>query len=762
MRKVLLRLWNRGLGRAFWAGWGALTIAGLALVAVPMLGQPGYELSEALSLLLGLAGPLVVVPLGRAERAQAQPSALGAVAAATLTLWSTAALIFVAATAWTYASGPCNPFALAAFFPVLVLPTGLLAAAVGVALGAWTRRWWTALGLWLLVVLASALHTAWPLLLGPQVFAYNHLAGYLPGPLYDEVLHLPRALLLFRVGTVLLAVVAGGVAARGLCAPRWPRVALVAGLLFVALDALGPKAGFRQTDAALEQALGGRTETEHATIFHAQALTPEQRTRVADDVEFRISQVSAFFGGAPEGKVRVWWYPSAAEKQRLVGAEHTQFSKPWRREVHVNASAGPHGVLKHELVHALAAPWGSAPFGIAARLFGLSPHVGVIEGLAVAADDPADELTLHQWAAAMKQQGLLPDVRTLLSPQGFYAAPPSRAYASAGSFLRWLADTAGREKLRLLYREGDFAQVYGRPLADLVTDWERFLDAQPLDAQAVNQAFARFKGGSLFERPCAREVALELEAAANAEAPHGEHEHRVDAAPLTAIAHFERCRVLQPDEPAHALASLRWQAPVAPEETRQALAQLAAAHQEHPTVWADATLALASLEEERGAVDEARARLEVLLARDVSPSMNRTARVRLLGLATPGPVQQGVRAYFGRGSEAERLERLRAAFAQAPDSAPLAYLLGRKLWLAGQFQEAQGVLAVTATPPPEGWSTALAREAGRLRLESAALAGDCALALTLGAGLPPGSAAAAQGRDLLERCEFVARRQALR
>ena len=39
--------------------------------------------------------------------------------------------------------------------------------------------------------------------------------------------------------------------------------------------------------------------------------------------------------------------------ERLVGAAHTQFAKPWRREIHVNGLSFPHPVIKHELVHAM-------------------------------------------------------------------------------------------------------------------------------------------------------------------------------------------------------------------------------------------------------------------------------------------------------------------------------------------------------------------------------------------------------------------------
>ena len=104
------------------------------------------------------------------------------------------------------------------------------------------------------------------------------------------------------------------------------------------------------------------------------------------------------------------------------------------------------------------------------------------EGFAVAADDPIQgELTLHQWAAGMRRQKLAPDMRKLMGTEGFYQSAPSRAYTVAGSFLRFLADTYGAEKVRVLYAHADFQQAYGRPLNDLVTEWERYVDALPLD-----------------------------------------------------------------------------------------------------------------------------------------------------------------------------------------------------------------------------------------------------------------------------------------
>jgi TPR repeat protein len=187
----------------------------------------------------------------------------------------------------------------------------------------------------------------------------------------------------------------------------------------------------------------------------------------------------------------------------------------------------------------MAAPAGSGPFRVTTR-FGLWPLMGVIEGFAVAADDPIQgELTLHQWAAGMRRQKLAPDMRKLMGTEGFYQSAPARAYTVAGSFLRYLADTYGAEKVRGLYAYADFRQAYGRSLDDLVTEWERFLDALPLDEDAISRAFLRFRTGSLFTRTCAREVARIQQ--------HAQESLASD--PQEALELYRRAADLQPEEP---------------------------------------------------------------------------------------------------------------------------------------------------------------------------------------------------------------------
>jgi hypothetical protein len=350
MREVLFLM--RSLFASRHARWWVL-LASVALVCtfLPLLSAPGYELSAVLTLLIGLPG------LGLAVAASRRlPERLASTF--TLATWLLLAVI-PALTLAALRATPCDPFFNWAFAPVLLVPTALLAAALGSFIGRHTQHWWSSTLAVVGAILVSAASTCWPIVFGPQVFAFNHLGGYLPGPLYDEDLNVTSALLWFRLATVLLAL--------AFASRRWLFAAL-----FVLVELNGTQLGFRMNDETLAAELGGRVETPEFVLFYPRSYERAEVDRIVGDVKFRVRQNAEFFGGQP-AQVRVWWYPSAHEKQRLVGAAHTQFAKPWRHEVHVNALGFPHPVIKHELVHAMAAPWGGTPFGVPLS-------VGVVEG----------------------------------------------------------------------------------------------------------------------------------------------------------------------------------------------------------------------------------------------------------------------------------------------------------------------------------------------------------------------------------------------
>ncbi|MHB8872146.1 MAG: tetratricopeptide repeat protein [Myxococcaceae bacterium] len=771
MRQVLFR--TVGLLKRPWVAVCLLVVAGggAGLVFAPLFGVPGFELSLALSIGVGLLGGVVGVAAALQERRLLEgkdPRPKGALrsddAARSVSLAFGAALgaltlallpPLAAAVVFSLASTRCDPFAAIAFYPVLTLPSAAMAASVGTLCGFASRRpRWAGLS-YAVLVLGSLGFTVWPIVYGPQVFAFNHFLGYFPGPLYDEALFVGPSLLWFRAETLLavgcvLALTAvlldpktgqltrphvrvGSLAVLGLC-----------GFGVFTLEVRATSLGTRMSEGALTGRLGGIRESEHFVLVHSRGKPREEIDRFVRDLELRYLQLHTFLGGAPSGKIRVYLYRTAGEKLALVGAAHTQFAKPWRLELHVNDAGFPQPVLKHELMHVMAAPFGTGPFKVTAR-FGVWPVIGIIEGMAVAGDNPVDELTLHEWSAGMRRQKLMPDVRSLLAVRGFYRAPPARAYTAAGSFLRYLGETHGALKLTSLYARGDFQAAYGRSLDELAGEWERFLDELPLDAAGVNQAFARFRQGSLFSRPCAREVATLTAQAAET----------LPSDPERALSLYQRCAAIQPDEPSFALA----QATALTRAGRKGdaadlLKGLAATLKDQPSTQAEVQMALADLAYARGRVDESRAALEAVLAQDPRPSLDRTARVKLAAL---GPSASGaaVWSYFQPGADDVKLLVIREALAEDPRNALLSYLLGRRLEQGSAPRLALRYLSAALEGELPG---SVRKEALRLLVEAQYLAGDCAAVRTTVGQLPSYGAGFKAAADVFtERCDFEER-----
>jgi tetratricopeptide (TPR) repeat protein len=745
------------------AGGGSL------LVLAPLFGVPGFELGLALAIGVGLLGGGAGIAAAGQERrflTGAEPRPEGAtppafpVSAASQALGTALVLNvgvlvppFLAATLFALLTTRCDPFELVGFYPLLAVPSAVLASAAGVLCGFACQRPGRAGLAYGGLFLLSALPTAWPLLFGPQVFAFNHFLGHLPGPLYDEALTVTPALVWFRLETLLWAALLWLLTV--LCLDggagrlRRPRVGVgglvLLGLLVGSIGLLewnAPALGLRMTDAYLAERLGGVRETPHFVLHYPRGKEREDVDRLARDLEFRYAQLEKFLGVAPKERMRVWLYRSEEEKAALVGAGRTQYAKPWRLEMHINDRPFPHTSLHHELAHVMAAPVGGAPFGVTTQL-GVWPLMGVIEGYAVAADNPVQgELTLHQWAAGMRKQGLAPDVRKLVGPEGFYQSAPARAYTVVGSFLRYLADTYGAEKLRALYAHADFDAAYGRPLDALATEWEGYLDALPLDEAAVARAFQRFRTGSLFTRTCAREVARLQENARES----------LLSDPQEALTLYQRAATLQPEEPGYQLGQAAALDNLErPAEAAQVLATLAEQVKDRQALAADVAIARADIALRLGQSAEARAQLERVLTLAASPEATRTALVKLAALESPGRLTP-VQAYFRALREELRVVLLARALEASPKDAYLHYLLGRRLHASGAptlALEHLGRAMQGELPEP------IRREALRLVIESAYLAGDCgAVRHEVGALPDYGPAFRAIADEWVARCEF--------
>jgi hypothetical protein len=262
----------------------------------------------------------------------------------------------------------------------------------------------------------------------------------------------------------------------------------------------------------------------------------------------------------------------------------------------------------------------------------------------------------------MRRQALLPDMRSLLAAGGFWSSAPARAYVAAG--LPPLAPRdAGHGRFQRPLAHGDFSGVYGRSLEELVGEWQRMLDALPLDEGAVNRAFARFREPSLFQRPCVREVAdLLAEAKAVSKAQPG-----------LALRLLQRCAALQPEEPDHllALATLLRRLD-RPAEVREVLDRAASLAAGRPSLEAQVALARADLAWADDDTQTAGAALEQARSLHPGPDLERQAEVKRAALGDPR-IATDIRAFFDTPSDELRLHFLERARRRAPESAMVSY-----------------------------------------------------------------------------------------
>ena len=300
------------------------------------------------------------------------------------------------------------------------------------------------------------------------------------------------------------------VAARRRAPPGRSRAGLaVAGVALLAVAAVrveGARSGDLATRAGIDRILGGRLTGDRCDLHFPREKPAPDAERLFRDCEADVAEVAAALGVATPPVVKVWVHRSAEEKRRLVGAGRTEFTKPWLAEIQVLDAPGGPPALRHEIVHAVGGAVAGGPLGVPAR-FGVLVDAGLVEGLAVALEVPRGEWTVHEWARAMKDLGLLPPAARLVEPAGFFSAPAARAYGASGSFLAFLLERRGPEPVLRAYAGAPFAQAFGVPIELLESGWHSFLDTVPAPPGLSAAAEARFRPAGLLGRRCARETA---------------------------------------------------------------------------------------------------------------------------------------------------------------------------------------------------------------------------------------------------------------
>ena len=506
--------------------WGiAALLLHLPLCFFPLTQSPGYESALFSALFISLAaGQMAAVLPGRIQQQRAPfPGAQYTV----LRLYGMALKPAIALLALVAALGllntlrvpPCNLRIGAWFFLLMPVGAAFFSAALGLFWGLLAKPC-LAKYLWPLLWLAVLFLALLDFYYSAAVFVFHPFFGWFPGPLYDRAIDIPLALFFYRghnaAWIALMLLIAHGfidIAALRLRLrrPRWTKGQAGAAVTLLVLlclsHALAHRAGWRTRTAALAIALPQVTQAGPLILHFPAAAPPQFCAQTTADAAHSLRRIEDFFGIDVVEPVRVFFFHNAAHRKKLTGAGHTSVAKPWKSEAYVLMADIPHATLRHELVHAILAPYGEAPLGMPALFGRLIPAMGIVEGVAVAATEHAEmtPFTLEEWAAAMKRERLLPPP-SVLSGWGFYAADGGAAYTAAGAFVLFLRQQYAPDALLSLYRGAPMRQVTGKSMRELTEQWHKHLDGIPVSAALSVAAQYRFDRQPIVSARCVREV----------------------------------------------------------------------------------------------------------------------------------------------------------------------------------------------------------------------------------------------------------------
>ncbi|RYZ04495.1 MAG: tetratricopeptide repeat protein [Myxococcales bacterium] len=714
----------------------ALGVAALALGGIgfaPQFGGPGYESALAGGLVLPSIAAVATALL--VARARPQPfDALGRGVALGGVLAVVGALV---TTLHGLRVGFCDAplgYELWATGPG---PGAVMGGAWGAAAGLFALRFQRQRLVAVLAALAGPIGCIaigfWRFYTSPMVFGFDPFVGYFAGPLYDTVVDPGTRLFSYRIGTVAsllaFAALAWHVeltdAARFRLARRERRGIVVAGALAASLSLAitlsGPRLGHWHTRASIEEGLGRSLTVGRCTVAYSAGVPRVDAARVGDECVGHLPEIEGYLGAKGPEHVTVFLFASDGEKGAYMGASHTYIAKPWRAELYIQAAGFPHPTLGHELVHVVTGSFGPGPFRVAGPLGGLIPDPGRIEGIAVAASPGEDDdFTLLEWAKALLDLGLLPEMPDIFR-LGFLTKSHNAAYTVSGAFVSWFHDRYGADSVRGWYAGQPIEQVaQGKTLLALDREFRADLSKIQLRPELAAMAKARFDRPSIFGRVCPRRVDRDL---AIAEGRLGAGDTRGAREALQALLKLEpqntRARLglalCSVREGALDDAIQRYQA-LATDPRLSVLERAAAleARGDIQTMAERSADAMAAYREVSAldADEDRRRTMEVkTLAAGYGPRQGAALRALLIGDARLGPSWDEAAPLLG---------------AQAAAGDPLAqYLVGRNLWLHARPAAALNYLSAALDPTPAAlranqysWPPpySILREAMRLRV----------------------------------------------
>jgi hypothetical protein len=343
----------------------------------------------------------------------------------------------------------------------------------------------------------------------PQVYFYNPVFGFSPGTIYDEDLTVDRILVAYRLFNIAFFIIVYFLSYNLREKKRIIKVAIIALIFFTAslFSYLKPELLFATDQARLEKNLSAKIVTDHFNIYKPSKNENTFNYKyIALLHEYSLEQIEDQLNAKFSYKINSYLFESGNQKRELFGAGNADVAKPWLEQVYLNLNDFNIAV-KHEIAHDVGGMFTDIVFKIPSNF-----NPALIEGFATAVDNNYDGYPVHYMAKLAELSGYKFPVEPLFSGFSFFSKASAISYICAGSFMKFLEDTYGAGKFKLVYKDGDFEKIYGMPLNELALKYNDFISNYPINFNKY-RAQLYFGGTTIFKKFCPRMAASEVKKA---------------------------------------------------------------------------------------------------------------------------------------------------------------------------------------------------------------------------------------------------------
>lgn len=482
----------------------ALIIVNLILINLPLTNTLGYEFAAINGIMLFLTGGLIaIIKLGKSHFKNF------------FDLLTQNKKLFLSALSFPFLIGLMSSFFISKcpildgvlFFLVIAIPSLFFGLATGYYSFSLTRKYslWIFLILFLVILLSPLVE----FFLNPQIYFYNPIFGFYPGTIYDEDLSVDKLLIGYRVCNFIFFTAMIFVADKSSLKENSKRflVFLVLLLIASAFIYFKPALHFATDKVRLEKNLSKSISTEHFQIHFPDSLNKKEAFFSALLHEYYFDQLSIELKlNRDKQKIDSYIFANKDQKRELLGSGNADIAKPWLNEIFLNFS-NYEGTLKHELTHVMVAKFAKNIFKVAENF-----NPSMIEGYAMAFEDNYDGNSVHYLAKLAYQAGYKIPIVKLFEGVNFFTKNSSISYIYSGSFIKYLADKYGVEKIKMLYSNSDFTNIYGKNISTLAVEYDEFLKKYQINTNNY-QAQLYFGGTTIFKKFCPRVAAADVKKA---------------------------------------------------------------------------------------------------------------------------------------------------------------------------------------------------------------------------------------------------------